>query len=112
MSDIKKEFDEKFDTNENINIERLARLSRLALSDEQKAESAKELKKMADYVYPRVKTEDASLPFSYCLANSELRADEASALSYEECKKILALAPSSSNGYITVPKIIREADEE
>ena len=96
---------------QSINIDRLASLSRLSLqSEEQRELAAAELKKMADYTYSFIGTvecKDDSLPFSYCDAVSNARDDEPVYPNAEECKKILVLSPSSDDGYITVPKIIK-----
>lgn len=108
MSDIKK----IFDTEQNIDIERLARLCRLSLSDGQIANSARELKKMADYTYPRLRSEDTSLPFSYCSAKSCLREDIAKIPNTKDCELILSLAPSACQGYVSVPRIIKEENDE
>ena len=103
MSDNKK----SFDANNCIDIERLCRLCRISLSEDEREQSARELKKMADYTYPRLCREDSALPFSYCVAGAKARDDEASLPDVEECKKILALSPSNKEGYISVPKIIK-----
>ena len=91
-----------------INIQRLARLSRIALTESQEQFARNELEKMADYTYSLIKCEDTSLPFSYSCSSSCMREDTPASLDEEEAKRIIALAPSSIDGYITVPKVIRE----
>jgi len=106
MSDNEK----NFDSGKSIDIERLSRLCRLSLSADEREKSAAELKKMADYTYPRLRSEDSTLPFSYCSAKSEQREDIARDSGiYED---ILALAPSSSDGYVSVPEVIKEVGDE
>ena len=106
MSDNEK----NFDSDKTIDIERLCRLCRLSLSADERAKSAAELKKMADYTYPRLRGEEHTLPFSYCAAKSELREDVAA--ESEIAELILALAPSSNDGYVSVPEVIKEDGNE
>ena len=106
MSDNNK----SFDANNCIDIERLCRLCRISLSEDEREQSARELKKMADYTYPRLCREDSALPFSYCHAKPELREDVAKDSGI--CEDILSLAPSVSDGYISVPKVIKEEENE
>ena len=106
MSDNKK----SFDSNKSIDIERLCRLCRISLTERESEQSAAELKKMADYTYPRLCREDTALPFSYCHADGELREDVTTESGI--CEEILALAPCISDGYISVPKVIRDQKEE
>ena len=108
MADFKK----IFDNTQNIDIERLMRLCRISLSDEKREKYAQELKKMADYTYPRLKCEDASLPFSYCSAEHCMREDIPSSPSAADCELIMSLAPHTSDGYISVPKVIKEGGDE
>ena len=105
MSDNK----QSFDSNKSINIERLCRLCRLS-PDGESEQSAAELKKMADYTYPRLCRVDTALPFSYCRADGEHREDVATNSGMS--KDILTLAPCISDGYISVPKVIRDNKEE
>ena len=106
MSDNKK----GFDSNKCIDIERLCRLCRISLTEGESEQSAAELKKMADYTYPRLCREDTALPFSYCSAKSEPREDISRNSGVSE--DILSLAPSTSDGYVSVPKVIKEVDNE
>ena len=95
---------------QNINIDRLASLSRLSFeNDGQKELAAAELAKMAEYTYSFFENQrdDTVLPFSYCVADNAPREDEPCPRNTEECQKILALSPSNQNGYISVPKIIK-----
>ena len=106
MSDKEK----NFDSTKQIDIERLCRLCRLSLSADEREKSAQELKKMADYTYPRLRGEECALPFSYCSAKSEPREDIAKDSGV--CEDILALAPASVDGYVSVPKVIKEGGNE
>ena len=106
MSDNEK----NFASDKQIDIERLCRLCRLSLSDDERATSAAELKKMADYTYPRLCGEEDALPFSYCSAEGEHREDIAVESNMGEL--IIALAPTSKDGYVCVPKVIKEESDE
>ena len=106
MSDNEK----NFDSDKQIDIDRLCRLCRLSLLADEREQSAAELKKMADYTYPRLRGEGDALPFSYCAATSELREDVPADSELSEF--ILALAPSSNDGYVSVPKVIKEDCDE
>ena len=106
MSDNEK----SFDSDKQIDIDRLCRLCRLSLSADECKQSAAELKKMADYTYPRLRGEGEALPFSYCSAASELREDTPADSELSEL--IIALAPTSSDGYVSVPEVIKEDCDE
>lgn len=99
-------------TDINIDADRLARLSRLDMSEDEKQTAADELKKMADYTYPRLISEDSALPFSYCASSQQPRDDQAIRISAEEREAMLALSPTVCDGYITVPRIIFDGGEE
>jgi len=92
----------------DINVQRLARLSRIALTKEQETEAARELKKMADYTYSLIRSDDIALPFSYSSAKPSMREDIVAATDTQLCEDIVALAPSSTDGHITVPRVIKE----
>ena len=94
-----------------IDIKRLSRLSRIALSENEEQFAKDELKKMADYTYSLIKNEDTSLPFSYSQAPSCMREDIPTLLDADEAKRIVKLSPSSTDGYISVPKVIKEDNE-
>ena len=106
MSDNKK----SFDSQKSIDIERLCRLCRISLTKSESEQSVAELKKMADYTYPRLCFEDTALPFSYFPDDAELREDVA--VNSDMGDQLLSLAPSSCDGYISVPKVIRAQKEE
>lgn len=103
--------DEVFDIETDIDIDRLARLARIDLSDEDRDELAAELKQLADYIYPRVKSEDIAMPVCYVHSDYSPREDIAIPSDSESCALILANAPSREDGYITVPKVIKEETE-
>lgn len=103
--------DETFDIEKDIDIDRLARLARIDLTDEDRDELAAELKQLADYIYPRVKNEDIPLPVSYVHSQHTPREDIAELTDAQSCALILANAPSLEDGYITVPKVIKEEQE-
>lgn len=102
--------DEIFDVEKDINIDRLARLARFTLSDDERASLAEELKKMADYTYPRVLSEEKALPFIYVFANKEAREDVAIPTSADQRELILASCPSIAEGYVRVPQVIKEEE--
>lgn len=99
-----------FNFENSIDIDRLARLSRLEIGEKEREIVASELKKMADYTYPRVKCGDGALPFSYDHSKATPRPDEALLSPNVDRTLLLENAPSSREGYITVPKIIAEED--
>lgn len=102
--------DEIFDIEKDIDIDRLARLARFTLSDEERVSLAEELKKMADYTYPRVLSEEKALPFYYVMAQKETREDVAIPTSAEERDMILSNCPSIADGYVRVPQVIKEEE--
>lgn len=95
----------------DIDAVRLARLSRLSIEAEDIDTVAAELKKMADYTYPRLTSEDSALPFSYCASSQELREDSPVRPTKEQCDMLIALAPSSKDRYITVPRVVGDEKE-
>lgn len=96
-----------FNSNE-IDIDRLSRLARIEIPEKDRAAIASELKKMAEYTYPRVICEDGALPFSFETGSAAPRPDEARTLCESDRALIMSNAPSEKDGYITVPKIIKE----
>lgn len=99
-------------SNVNIDARRLSRLARLDMSESEMQAVSAELKKMADYTYPRLVSEDSALPFSYCASKQQPRSDEAVRISEAEREAILASAPTLCDRYITVPRVISEGGED
>lgn len=99
-------------TNINIDTQRLSRLARLDIDDSEMQTVARELKKMADYTYPRLIAEDSPLPFSYCASTATPREDVALRIPDAEREAILDASPTARDGYITVPRVISEGGED
>lgn len=97
-----------FNFESSIDIDRLARLCRLEISDSDRAVATSELKKMADYTYPRVKCDTEVEPFAYDRSSTLPREDIAVQTDRDTRDAILANSPSSRDGYVSVPKIITE----
>ena len=97
-----------FNFESSIDIDRLARLCRLEISEESRAVATSELKKMADYTYPRVKCDSSIPPFAYDRSKATPRDDTAVQTDSEMRGIMLDNAPSSRDGYVSVPKIITE----
>ena len=90
-----------------MDIERIARLSGLELSDEEKARFSKELKTILDYFSKIDEVEVSELQASYHehLGYQPLRADEPrDGLPRDE---VLRNAPAVEDGYIKIPPILR-----
>ena len=102
--------DEIFDVEKDIDVDRLARLARFTLTDGERASLAEELKKMADYTYPRLTCEEKALPFIYVLANKDARDDVAIRSSAEDREIMLSSCPSIADGYVRVPQVIKEEE--
>ena len=66
---------------------------------------------MADYTYLRLNAEDSALPFYYSYSKAELREDIPIESDAEMTKLIIDSAPSSSDGYVAVPKVIKQEGE-
>ncbi len=101
-----------FDASSNIDIERLSRLCRISLSESQSKLVAEELTKMADYTYLRLNAEDSALPFYYPYLQTDMRDDIPRESDIETAKLIIEAAPSSSDGYVAVPKVIKGESEK
>lgn len=99
---------EFFDMENKIDL--MAEQMRLSLSNGERASFAEELKKMADYTYPRLASEEKALPFSYVQATPSAREDIAISSTPEERELILSCSPSLSGDHVAVPKIIKEED--
>ena len=103
--------DEIFDIETDINIDRLAMLARFTLSAEERASLSEVLKKMADYTYPRILSEEKALPFSFVCAEELCREDEPQKISEEQRSIMLSGCPSLSEDYVTVPQVINGEEE-
>lgn len=96
----------------HIDVDRIARLARLDLTDEQREYYLGDLTTMADYTYPLVKSEDMPKMSNKGAPEQSFREDIPVISCEEDCARILANAPSRYEGYITVPKIIAKGGEE
>lgn len=96
---------EFFDLENCIDI--LAEQMRLSLTSDERTALVQELKKMADYTYPRLMSEEKALPFSYVQSETADREDIAKSTSDDEIQLILSNCPSLSDGHVAVPKIIK-----
>ena len=107
-----KDNEQKENIKNNIDIDRLSRLCRISLSDEEKLLASSELKKMADYAYLRIKGEDTPLPFSYCHSLDKLREDIPVERDQKDTELIINSAPERCERYITVPNVMKQGDFE
>ena len=88
-------------------IDKLAELTRLTLSAEERGTLARELKKMADYTYPRVTAQEKALPFSYVVAKEALREDISKGTPNDEKELILSNCPALADGFVAVPQVVK-----
>ncbi len=95
--------------NEHMDIEALARLSRLALTEDEKREFATDLEAMIAFGRTLNK---ADLSTATCGKNAptSLRADEP-APSLDRTA-IMDMAATSSDGFVTVVRVLSEAEKE
>ena len=89
--------------NEHIDVEALAQLSQIALRDDEKEGLSQDVAAILSLGGLLLEDGEGAVPEA-AQSGSAYRADEPQASL--SCDELLALAPTSCDGYVTVPRVI------
>ncbi|MCL1946208.1 MAG: Asp-tRNA(Asn)/Glu-tRNA(Gln) amidotransferase subunit GatC [Chitinivibrionia bacterium] len=87
-------------------VDKIANLARLAMSEEQKKESAKSLAEILDYVETLAKVDTTGVkPTAYAQATHDVLRDDIAGIEFSQ-EEALTNAPVAKKGHFAIPKVI------
>jgi len=87
-------------------VNEIAHLARLAMSEEEKKEAAKAMNNLLNYAQSLAKVDTSAVkPLCYMAANRDVLRDDEAGVEFTQ-EEALINAPSAKKGHFAVPKVI------